>query len=418
MISIFIIISFSIVAYQPAEVVIIGPRFHEQDYFVEELNLIAEELSIVIKYEAISDPETFIIDNPDNSGSIAIIPNPQGVVNLAEKELIFNLNNIYVDEHSISTLYSNHLTSIVSHEGSIYAGWFRLFPNSLIWYDISKFELNNIYAGSKPNSWSFKDFDTLIQNTKQIADTGISPWCLHSESAASSGWIQTNWLEDILLTKYGTKVYDKWSNLQISASSIEVFKSISLIGDIVFYPNHLQGGYRSVNDKEFSTLPSFLLNDENDCFLSWGGHYFRYYIPEEYVYLEDYAVAPLPKINFDNSIVGIGDNIVLINNNELSRKVISKILSKDFGETWSIYKDSHYISANKNFNKNKIINKLTLYEYSIVHNALDKDLFRYDASELMDRPIGADILLKFFVEYLYSGNNTLVSLLNNLDKEF
>ena len=418
MISIFIIISFSIFAYQPAEVVIIGPRFHEQDYFVEELNLIAEELSIVIKYEAISDPETFIIDNPDNSGSIAIIPNPQGVVNLAEKELIFNLNNIYVDEHSISTLYSNHLTSIVSHEGSIYAGWFRLFPNSLIWYDISKFESNDIYAGSKPNSWSFKDFDTLIQNTKQIADTGISPWCLHSESAASSGWIQTNWLEDILLTKYGTKVYDKWSNLQISASSIEVFKSISLIGDIVFYPNHLQGGYRSVNDKEFSTLPSFLLNDENDCFLSWGGHYFRYYIPEEYVYLEDYAVAPLPKINFDNSIVGIGDNIVLINNDELSRKVISKILSKDFGETWSIYKDSHYISANKNFNKNKIINKLTLYEYSIVHNALDKDLFRYDASELMDRPIGADILLKFFVEYLYSGNNTLVSLLNNLDKEF
>ena len=43
LISIFIIISFSILAYQPAEVVIIGPRFHEQDYFVEELKLIAEE---------------------------------------------------------------------------------------------------------------------------------------------------------------------------------------------------------------------------------------------------------------------------------------------------------------------------------------------------------------------------------------
>ena len=168
MLSILIIISFSIIAYQPAEVVIIGPRFHEQDYFIEELDLIEEELGIKIKYNAISDPETFIIENPDSKGSIAIIPNPQGVVNLAQRNLIFNLENIVVDNDSISNLYSDHLTSIVSHEGSLYAGWTRLFPNSLIWYDISKFELNNINAGSKPYSWSFEDFETLLQNTKRF----------------------------------------------------------------------------------------------------------------------------------------------------------------------------------------------------------------------------------------------------------
>ena len=160
-----------------------------------------------------------------------------------------------------------------------------------------------------------------------------------------------------------------------------------------------------------------MLDDSNDCFLSWSGHYFRYYIPEEYIYLEDYAVAPLPKINFDNSVVGIGDNIVLMNNDDLSQKVISKILSKNFGETWSAHQDSHFISANKNFNKNKIINKLTLYEYSIVHNALKEDLFRYDASEIMDRPIGSNLLWKMFSNYIKQGPESLINLLNELDRE-
>ena len=54
---------------------------------------------------------------------------------------------------------------------------------------------------------------------------------------------------------------------------------------------------------------------------------------------------------------------------------ISKILSKNFGEVWSAHQDSHYISANQSFDKNKIINQLTFYEYSIVHDALKKDLF-------------------------------------------
>ena len=47
---ILITITFSVIAFKPAEVVIIGPQFHEQDYFIEELEIIANELDIKIKY--------------------------------------------------------------------------------------------------------------------------------------------------------------------------------------------------------------------------------------------------------------------------------------------------------------------------------------------------------------------------------
>ena len=406
--TIFITIVFSFFAYDPPEVVIIGPEFHEQEYFIEELNIIADELGIKIKYDAVSDAETFIIDNPNSSSSIAIIPNPQGVVNLAERKLIYSLDDLIVDNNSIFNLYPNHLVSVVSHENSIYGGWTRLFPNSLIWYDISKFEQHNI---------TFDSFEILLSDTKKIADQGVSPWCANSESAASTGWVQTNWMEDVLLTKYGPNVYDEWSKLKINASNIKIFLSIKHIEDFIFYDNHVFPGPGSIISREFRNLPKVLLDDSTECFMSWSGHYFRYYIPEDYQYLKDFAVTNVPKINFENAVVGIGDSIVLTKDNELSKKVISKILSKNFGETWSSYQDTEFISANQNFNKQIINNELTKYEYSIVHDALQKDLFRYDASEIMARPIGSNLLWKLFREYIKEGPQNLVQLLNELDRQ-
>tara|TARA_B100000085_G_C18111616_1_gene337451 strand:- start:54 stop:512 length:459 start_codon:yes stop_codon:yes gene_type:complete len=151
--------------------------------------------------------------------------------------------------------------------------------------------------------------------------------------------------------------------------------------------------------------------------MSWSGHYFRYYIPEDYQYLKDFAVTNVPKINFENSVVGIGDNIVLTKNNELSKIVISKILSKNFGEVWSSYQDTEFISANQSFDKQKINNELTKYEYSIIHNALQNDSFRYDASEIMTRRIGSNLLWKLFRDYIREGPQNLVKLLNEFDRD-
>ena len=402
-------IFFSVIAYQPAEVVIIGPKFHEQEYFEEELKIISEQLGITIAYQVVSDPETYIIENTSNPSSIAILPNPQGVVNLAQRKLLYNLDDINVDETRIQDLYTKHLTSIVSHEEKIYAGWTRLFPNSLIWYDISKLNETNV---------QFESFESLLEQAKQIADEGSSPWCANSESSSSTGWIQTNWLEDILLTKYGPEVYDKWSRLEIRASNIKIYSSLKIIGELVFYENHIYNGTQSIRNNEFRNLPQIMLNDSTSCFLSWSGHYFKYYIPENYEYLKDYGVVAVPTINFQNSVVGIGDNIVLTKNDDLSKKVISKILSKNFGETWSSHSDSEFISANKYFDENKITNQLTKHEFQIVHSALNIDNFRYDASELMARPIGANDLWVFFINYLAQGEDQLVKLLNDLDKNF
>jgi len=397
-------------AYQPPEVVIIGPTFYDQDYFIEELNIIADDLGIKIKYNAVSDPETFIINDPNNSSSIAIIPNPQGVTNLAERNLLYSLNSLVIDDSLIENVYPKHLIDIVSVDQEIFAGWTRLFPNSLIWYDISKIK--------KYENIKFENFNNLILETKKIADNGESPWCANSESSASTGWIQTNWLEDVILSKYGPEIYDRWSKLEIKASNVKIYNSMKVVGDFIFYQNLIQGGDRGIIDKEFRNLPEVLLNDENSCFLTWSGHYFRYYIDEDYKYGVDFGVSNFPPINYKNTIVGIGDSVVLLKNDNISQTIISKMLSSDFGKKWASYENTEYISANKNFNDKNINNELTKYEFEVVHKALNDDLFRYDASEIMPRPIGSNLLWKFFREFRGLGPDSLVKLLNELDREF
>ena len=400
---------FSVIGFNPPEVVIIGPEFHEKEYFLEELDIISENLDIKIQYKAVNDPENYIIENNDLNASIALIPNPQGVTNLAERGHLYKLNSLMVEDSLINKIYPTHLTDIVSINSDIYAGWIRLFPNSLIWYDISKFE--------QYDNLNFQDFDSLISSTNKIADKGVAPWCADSESSASTGWIQTNWLEDIILSKYGPEVYDRWSNLSIQAANIKIFSSVKIIDDFIFYPNHIHNGPSSIINKEFRNLPKVLLDDKNSCFLSWSGHYFRYYIPDEYTYGEDYGVIKLPKITLDNTVVGLGDAIVLIDDSPSSRNVISEILSSKFGEKWSNYPDTEFISANKNFNHKVINNELTKYEFEIVHASLKQDLFRFDASEVMDRPIGSNLLWKFFVNFIRQGSESIVKLLNELDRQ-
>ena len=91
-------ILFSIIGFNPPEVVIIGPEFHEQEYFLEELDIISENLGIKIQYKAVNDPENYIIENNNLNASIALIPNPQGVTNLAERGHLYKLNSLIVGD--------------------------------------------------------------------------------------------------------------------------------------------------------------------------------------------------------------------------------------------------------------------------------------------------------------------------------
>ena len=402
---------FSYFGFNRYDVKIIGPEFFEIAYLEEELRIIEDDLGINIGYKPVADPETFIVNNPNSNFDIAIIPNPQGVINLAERNLIYDVSNIKVDGKNLIDLYPELLIEEVVNNKQIYGGFLRLFANSLLWYDVKKIE-------KYPNI-DLSNFYELSQFTKQLADDGISSWCLNSESGAASGLIQTNWLEHVLVSKYGPEIYKRWSELSINSSNIKILTSLKFLGDLFFHPGTVYGGSITITNLEFKNLPQYLLSDETSCFLALGGHYFQSYIPKKYEFEKDYNFVPMPDLEYQDYLVGFGDSIVLLENNEDSRNTFVNLLSKNFGQAWSSKLDSQYISANVDFEIENISNISLKKEFEIINKALRENKFMYDASDVMARPIGSDKLWKALVVYFDSGIEAdIVDILNNLDKHY
>ena len=66
-----ITLTFSFFAYQPNDVVIVGPTFPQEDYFIEELNFISDKTGYKISYISLNDVAYYLQNNP-NKADLAI----------------------------------------------------------------------------------------------------------------------------------------------------------------------------------------------------------------------------------------------------------------------------------------------------------------------------------------------------------
>ena len=413
-IPIFILLTsvFSYLAYSPKEISIAGPYFPQIDYFEEELDQISKDLNVKIRYVPFSDIESEIIEgNNIEEFDLAIIPNPQGVVNLGERGLVYPIT-IALEKEIIDKNYSHHLQNITTsdQDKNMYGVLFRLIPNSLIWYDVEKYE--------KIGAPKFDSYEDILLFTKENVSNGKPLWCMDIESGASTGWIASNWLEDIILHNYGPNVYDQWSQQKITPKNNDIKSSILSIGEIIFIDNAVYGGKNRIINKEFRNNSRNLVDSNNTCVFSWSGHFANMYFPSDKEYGTDYDFFKFPSIENKNAMVGLGDSLVILNSSEDSIKAFNSLTSNSFGQNWTSHVDSMFISANRNSNIDKIKNPLLLKETTLIRNALNEDLFRYDASELMERRIGADHLLTALKNYISFGNLVINSISQELESQY
>ena len=408
---IFLIVTavFSFMAYKPTDVVIAGPQLSDLEYFEEELKNIEDSTGLKIKYEIHSDIETHVIENQNSGIDIAIIPNPQGAVNLGERDIVKSIGSI-LNEEKMNNYYSTHLQEITTSRNTNqnYGAFFRLFPNTMIWYSIKKFE-----AIGSPE---FKTYEDILSYTNNYSKDGKNLWCLDIESGASTGWIATNWLEDLILSEYGGEIYDEWTNQNILSSSDEILNSINSIGKLIFIENAIYGTNKRIVRKEFRNNYNNLLSENVDCVFSWGGHYASFYMPQDKKFGKDYDFFKFPSTNNTNSMVGIGDVITVLNYSNSTQEVFNAIIDESFGQNWMKKPDATYIPANK-LNQNLIANPLTEKEAKLIKQSLNENTFRYDASELMERKIGADSLWLALSNYIDMGRERAYRGIEDITEE-
>jgi hypothetical protein len=107
-----------------------------------------------------------------------------------------------------------------------------------------------------------------------------------------------------------------------------------------------------------------------------------------------------------------------LNKDTNTSNVIRELVSNNFGDQWLGKEDSQYISANMNSFSESLINPMTIKETKLIKKSLKQNLFRYDASELMERRIGSDTLWYALTKYIELKSLVINEVTEELDSSY
>src|SRR5215469_16001806 len=135
--------------------------------------------------------------NGGNPPDLALIPQPGLLTQMVEAGAVKKPPaQTVANEKNWSQYWKNY----GSVGGTFYAPPSSANMKSLVWYSPKFFAAHGYTV---PTTWA-----DLMSLSAKIASSGTTkPWCGGISSGTASGWPATDWLEEVVLGKYGAKVY-------------------------------------------------------------------------------------------------------------------------------------------------------------------------------------------------------------------
>ncbi|MGY5765557.1 ABC transporter substrate-binding protein [Brachybacterium sp. DNPG3] len=366
----------------------------ERDGFVASLEDFQAESGIEIQYTPDSD-FTNIVQQRANAGDapdIALFPQPGGLFDLAEKGLVVPID-VFLDYDALaSTLIPGFLDS-ARLQGRVYGAPMRMACKSLIWYPKKAYQ---------EGGWS--ESPATMQELGEITDaikaTGIAPWSDGWGAEQSTGWVGTDWIEELMLRVHGPTVYDDWVKHRIPFNSEEVVQVFDILGDLLKTEGNVLGGTTAILNTPFgeATLPLF--EDPPTAMLLRQGNFVTGFLPDDVLANMDEEVGvyamPTWEGGFDGQpILGGGDLAALFTLNDDTVKVMEFLTSDAFGGAWA--GAGGWLSPHRTFDLDLYADETTRRVAEIAAGA---QVFRYDGSDLMPTAVGAGSFWTGMVEWL------------------
>jgi alpha-glucoside transport system substrate-binding protein len=351
--------------------------------FVKELNAFGEESGIDVTYTPSTDFTTEVRNRvqSDDAPDIALFPQPGLVTDLADTGDALPLNDL-IDTGALEDHIIPGFLDSVTVDDNVYAVPVRMAVKSLVWYPVPQFE----DAGYQvPETW-----DDLKALEEQIRSDGNTPWCMGAEAGADTGWVFTDWVEEIVLRTAGPDVYDDWVSHEISFDDEQIVSAIEAFGEIVNTEGNVRGGPQGVLSTPFGEdiLPMF--NEPPGCFLDRQANFITTFMPEDVQasLTDNVGVFVLPgdvEGGFEGTpLLGGGDLATAFVNDSDVVEVMEFLASSEFGDDWAA--EGGWMSPSAEFDS---ANYATDIDRQIADLASQADTFRFDGSDSMPAAVGA-----------------------------
>jgi alpha-glucoside transport system substrate-binding protein len=311
-----------------------------------------------------------------NPPDLAAMPNPGQMKEFANQGALVALDGI-VDFSDLSKAFID----LAKVDDLVYGLFISADLKSLVWYSPKAFAAKGYEV---PTSWP-----AMIELCDKIVADGGTPWALGMESGAASGWVGTDWVEDIMLRTAGPDLYDKWVSHEISWTHPAVKKAWEYFGQIVQQPNYIYGGAPGALMIFFGDSPNALFTDPPAAYMHRQATFIQSFILTANPGLvagEDYDVFPFPPISpiFGNPLLGAGDLISAFNDTAETRALLNYLASAEAQGIWC--KALGKLAVNKTVDPSIYPDPITAKAAEMLANA---EVFRFDGSDLMPAAVGA-----------------------------
>ena len=389
----------------PETVTVAGPFWidsPEADALEAELAAFTTENRVEVVYEEYFGFDDLIdrITGPEPP-DVIISPQPATLLELAP--FLVDLGE-FVNESSLRRDFGDYLIDLASADDAVLGAPIKVDLKSLVWYKPEMFAAKG-YAIPQT-------FTELVALSDQMVANGDTPWCNYVENGFATGWLGTDWVEDLLLSTDGPTVYDEWVDHTVLFQDPRVEVAFERFMFMMDTP-----GY--VFERGLLTSVPFFINvlplGFGDCLMHKQASFLASLIPSFGFDLEEFAAFKFPAVNteFADSALGGGAYLAALNERAEVRQLVRYMLSQQFGRT-ALVDLGGWLLPNVRFDLHRYGDDLTRSFAEIVQAGITAGQYRFDGSDLMPPVIGAGEFW-FGIRDLLDGVRTIPQVLADID---
>jgi alpha-glucoside transport system substrate-binding protein len=339
-------------------------------------------------YEGSDSFETQIQIRVDggNAPDLALFPQPGAVVGQAQRGAALSLEELGFDLADLEEVYGEYLMSLGEHDGQHYGIPASVNLKSLIWHNLPVFEAQGYEI---PDTW-----DELLALSDQMVTDGYTPWCIGSGSDDATGWLATDWLEDIMLRTAGPETYDQWVANEIPFDDASVRNAAETFGEIIFEDDYLVGTASDIPSIDFRDAVDGLVSpspEEPTCLLHRQASFITAFFPEGTEIGTDVGVFTFPSIDPDQPEAALiaGDYLAIYSDTPEVRAFIEAWTSVGFQCATGGMEGVSRISPHVETSGDCYTDEVLATSAETIVTAVREGGARFDASDLMPPEVGS-----------------------------
>jgi len=357
----------------------------ELDIFNAMIAPFEQRTGVKVEFEGTRDLDAVLTTRvvSGNPPDLALMPNPGKMAEFARQGKLVDLSDV-VDLSAMKQSYASGWLQLGSVAGKLVGIFPKASLKGLVWYVPANLRAAGL---SIPSSW-----DALLAESKAIAAKGTAPWAIGIESGAASGWVGTDWLENIFLKTYGPTKYVDWYEGRLPWTSPEMRAVWQAWGQIVASKGMVYGGSPSVLSTNFGQAFAPLFENPPKAYFHFQATFIQSFIQKQYPRLKpgvdfDFFALPPVKPEFAKAAEIAGDLMSMFRKTPQSAALIEYLTSPEAQAYW--VKAANGISPNRKVNLADYPDPLSKRAAEVLTAA---EITVFDASDMMPSKMGAAFL--------------------------